>query len=352
MKQKNFHTNIMLDLECADPNVYNPVLLELGAVYFDIDTGKELGHLITPISYQSCLDLGFVTKPETLSWLEKTIPETLETSKTTSVTLAHALFKLSKFIRSCCKATKQQLRDVGREFHRQESEPMIWGNGVLADNLWIQTAYSSCSMEKPWAYYNNMCVRTVVKQCAFMTGRDYSREVKQKGTKHYALDDCRHQIVYLVKARNSLMPASKKRSSSILSPQTSFSISEGGDEESQLTQRLPSPKRNTAMPISPETSFSICESGQEEFQRSHDLSTLDSDFSEQKKLPTLPISPETSFSISNDGETGFHGVNDILDPDLPVIAVGSERHPIKSRAAMLITPETSFSISDDGRDQS
>ncbi|TVY40218.1 hypothetical protein LOCC1_G004070 [Lachnellula occidentalis] len=50
-----------------------------------------------------------------------------------------------------------------------------------------------------------MCVRTFVKQCAFMTGRDFSREFGRRGPKHIALEDCRHQIMYLVKARNHLM---------------------------------------------------------------------------------------------------------------------------------------------------
>jgi hypothetical protein len=60
-------------------------------------------------------------------------------------------------------------------------------------------------MEKPWEYYNDMCVRTFVKQCLSVTGRDFQRETVLKGKKHKALDDCRHQISYLVNARNYLM---------------------------------------------------------------------------------------------------------------------------------------------------
>lgn len=61
-------------------------------------------------------------------------------------------------------------------------------------------------MERPWKFYNDMCVRTFVRQCSLMTGRDFAREQVFEGTKHVALDDCRHQVAYLVNARNSLVP--------------------------------------------------------------------------------------------------------------------------------------------------
>jgi hypothetical protein len=38
----NDHANIMLDLECADADSPNPALVELRAVYFDMNTGAEL----------------------------------------------------------------------------------------------------------------------------------------------------------------------------------------------------------------------------------------------------------------------------------------------------------------------
>lgn len=39
-----------------------------------------------------------------------------------------------------------------------------------------------------------------------MTGREFAKEQVFERTKHVALDDCRHQVAYLVKARNSLVP--------------------------------------------------------------------------------------------------------------------------------------------------
>ncbi len=60
MAEQDWYTNIMLDLECANVEAHNPVLLELAAVHFDIHTGEELGHYSTIISYQSCQDHGLV----------------------------------------------------------------------------------------------------------------------------------------------------------------------------------------------------------------------------------------------------------------------------------------------------
>lgn len=73
---------------------------------------------------------------------------------------------------------------------------------------------------------NDMCVRTFVKQCSIMAGRDFRSEVVWKGVRHVALDDCRHQINYLVKARNELMPRPRVERM-LLSPETSFSSVDG-----------------------------------------------------------------------------------------------------------------------------
>jgi hypothetical protein len=208
MAKKNFHTNIMLDLECAGIEIPNPAIIEIGALYFDIDTGKELDYFSTPVSLESSIKHGLVTDDETENWLQRNIPRALQTSKTTSVTLPMALRNLSSFIETCSRAMKHELEEHSRF---EDSQVMIWGNGATSDNVWIESAYRACKIEKPWLYYNNMCVRTFVKQCAFMTGHDYSREVQRRGPKHIALENCKHQVLYLVKARNHLMPGGRAK---------------------------------------------------------------------------------------------------------------------------------------------
>jgi len=56
---KDQHANIMLDIECAGlPHSSNPAIIEIGAVYFDFNTGEELSCFSTPINLKSCIDKG------------------------------------------------------------------------------------------------------------------------------------------------------------------------------------------------------------------------------------------------------------------------------------------------------
>jgi hypothetical protein len=340
--KKNFHTNIMLDLECTSKNTHNPAIIEIGAVYFDIDTGVELANLSTPVSLQSCLDLGLVTDEETLAWVEKNIPTTLSTSKGCSVTLHQALFRLSRFIRDSCKQTVNALQERGRTLHL-ESEPMIWGNGVMADNVWIHSAYKACSMEKPWKFWNDMCVRTIVKQCYYMTGMDYGREAVMKGTKHKAIDDCRHQIAYLVKARKALMAPATSRKMELMSPETSFS-SKNGDVEEEGSERVRVAGRATVRPW-----------GSGSSRRRHIPMKISNHEKSIAGVPKILLSPETSFSsAAGDPEDG----EEDTEEDVMITAPQPKRRQVdlqrtggspSSRAPrQLISPETSFSGAPEG----
>ena len=149
MAQKDWYTNIMLDLECAHVEAPNPVLLELAAVHFDIDTGEEIGHYSTIISYQSCLDKGLVDDivkvqdGETVKFLDGETTKFLKNdsilaltrleSKASEITLEHALSEFSKFVE---RSRQMTLRMLGRRNPpRNYTQPMIWGNGAVADNV-------------------------------------------------------------------------------------------------------------------------------------------------------------------------------------------------------------------------
>ena len=79
----------------------------------------------------------------------------------------------------------------------------------------INSAYAACGMvdRKPWTYKNDMCVRTLVRTAGDLLGRDFAKEERFQGTRHDALDDCRHQIRYTVKARNAMRAISVKTKS-------------------------------------------------------------------------------------------------------------------------------------------
>ncbi|KAG4441871.1 hypothetical protein IFR05_002672 [Cadophora sp. M221] len=209
--RKNIHTNIMLDLECTGI-LPNPCILQIGAVHFNIDTGEEYSHFCTPVSLKSCEDVKLQSTEDTMEWLLQNSPQVLAESRVSEVTIFQALFRLNIFVRKAVRSNRHRLEESGHLYESDMAEPMIWGNGAVADNTWINSAYAACGMadRKPWTFKNDMCVRTLVRTASDILGRNFAREERFQGTRHDALDDCRHQIRYMVKARNTMVGLSEK----------------------------------------------------------------------------------------------------------------------------------------------
>ncbi|CZR62948.1 uncharacterized protein PAC_12845 [Phialocephala subalpina] len=262
--EPNRHANTMLDLETASLRP-NAGIIELGA------------------------------DSKTLAWVRDNIPATLATSKNTPITLDQALWKLNDFVRKSIADRRKRLQEAGEK--SDDCEAMVWGNGSVADNAWIRSAYYACGWpdksnfwkqkQKAWGHFHDMCMRTIVTAARLKTGRDYKKEVPENENPHDALDDCRHQISYFVLATIT------RREPPLLSPETSFSEADDIPDEPIASQHShshpPKPRRviATVQPLS--------------------------------KLVTL----ETSFSDAN---------GDV--EDLPVLA--SERSAVKQAAADLI----------------
>lgn len=204
------YANIMLDLECADASIDNPAIIQLGAVYFDLETGESLAELDIPINLDDCVVAGLKTSAKGIVWLENNIAKCLERSRTSKTSLQQALQQFNKFVAHAKVHTRLQRASEGRQVWPQA---MVWGNGALADNLWIRSAYHACGMERPWMYYNDMCLRTFVNQIEHITGDKYSWNSFDKTglprhidePLHDALSDCKYQIRYLVAARGAIL---------------------------------------------------------------------------------------------------------------------------------------------------
>jgi hypothetical protein len=133
MAGKDFYTNIMLDLECASVSSHKPVIIELAAVYFDIETGTEFSHISRIINFQSCKEHGLDEDSLTMDWLRCTIPETLASSQVSAISLPQALKEFPTFVKSSREATRKRIKLDSSP--RGFSQPAIWGNGANADNV-------------------------------------------------------------------------------------------------------------------------------------------------------------------------------------------------------------------------
>lgn len=278
----------MLDLECADANSFKPVIIEIGAVNFNIDTGEELSSFSTLINFESCIEKGLETSPGTMGFLHgnKTLAATLEKSKASPVTIVEGLMNFTHWIKEC---------QYNNPRMTPRPEVLVWGNGSVADNVWIKSAYRACGMGNkiPWMYYGDRCVRTVVQECFDVTGKNYMREEKRVGTAHVAVDDCRHQVRYLVKARNELAGRAAQQGpqgrTGLMSPQRSFHRHNESEKRDDGGSALMQPVPTGLLPL--ETSFSRPEGP------GNEKGTGDAEIEGLKKMPLGLISPNNSFSV-------------------------------------------------------
>ena len=207
MTAKRLITHVMLDLETASLS-FNPAIIQIGAICFNIETGRELSWFTTHINLQSCLDCGLTQDEDTLQWLERNIPDTLKKSRACKTLLPRALNQFSIWLKSCLNG---KIRELNAEGIRDPPKLAIWSNGSNADAVWIRSAYKSCNMEPVLdglcRYHHQWCVRTIVQSCAILTGTNYFLEANKTRdllTHQNAIYDCKHQIKYFVKAWNAL----------------------------------------------------------------------------------------------------------------------------------------------------
>jgi exodeoxyribonuclease VIII len=183
-KIKNKMKDIMLDLETLG-NKENPVIIQLSAIQFDIKTGeigKIFNYLINPMS---CKTEGLEVSKSTVEWWlsqnTELVKEVLGKSIIEGLNLKEVLNRFSNYL-EIIRANEGSLN--------------VWGNGILSDNLWIQSAYKACNIN-PSIYYNeHKDVRTLVDLSRNLLIVDVKKEIVFAGNQHNALDNCKHQIKY------------------------------------------------------------------------------------------------------------------------------------------------------------
>jgi len=182
MENKVFE-HVMLDLETMG-NKSNSVIVSIGAVEFNIETGETGREFYQIIDMQSCLDQGLKINASTLKWWMQQIDEVrLELTKDGNH-LAQVLGEFRFWLDECIENVK------------------IWGNGARFDIGILEDAYVMCNYhEMPWGFRNEMDLRTLVA---------FAPEVKKQvlhntdGPAHDPIFDCKVQIDYASQIWNKL----------------------------------------------------------------------------------------------------------------------------------------------------
>lgn len=175
--------HLMLDLETLGTKSYSAIL-SIGAVFFDIETGETGDSIELFVDLQSCIRNGLEIDIDTLKWWigqDKIAKDKLFNSD--SFSLAEALADFSSFI----------------YFNCSDDDVKVWGNSASFDCGLLSNAYHKLDMDIPWKFWNERDVRTLVS---------FYPEIKSNmefvGTKHSAIDDCKHQIKYCSAIWNKL----------------------------------------------------------------------------------------------------------------------------------------------------
>ena len=188
--------DIMVDLETLGTR-QDAIVLEISAVEFNCHTG-EIGEVFDAkldideqVQYRRSLNC------ETLQWWFKQDEEARKNIFDEDVDIIRfnipwELAEFSNFVERCNnKCNSDSDRRVVK----------LWGNGSLFYLGILQNMYETClpNMKLPWKFWAVNDVRTIVD-----LNPDVKKNCKFDGTPHCAVDDCKHEIKYLVETLKTI----------------------------------------------------------------------------------------------------------------------------------------------------
>ena len=167
---------LMVDIETLGTG-YNSAIVSIGAVFFDFETGEIGPKFLERISIKDSLERGFEVDGDTIEWWLQQDKAAQEHLLVNPISVPNALTGFVMWWQQ-----------------HASNNCNVWGNGATFDNVLLTNAFNRCGMERPWAFWSDMDVRTLVH----LSGIKRPRTVA--GTAHTPIDDCMHQINYCIKA--------------------------------------------------------------------------------------------------------------------------------------------------------
>ena len=170
--------HLMLDIETMGSESYSSIV-SIGALEFDIETGKTGKEFYVNVDLQSCMDLGLIVNASTIMWwLKQSEQARKDLTERTVLPIENALLEFAQFCRK---------------------DYQIWGNSARFDCGILQNAYDKAGIPIPWDFRNERCVRTLVS-----FNPEIKKNFKPIGTAHNALSDCYFQVGYCSEIWSSL----------------------------------------------------------------------------------------------------------------------------------------------------
>lgn len=181
-EQHRKQIHVVVDLETMSTK-QDAAIIELGLVIFN-HTGQEgttnvLEQWSSAINLESSMKYGGTTDAGTLTWwMDPDRSEARDNwALSTKISLPAALNEVALLLGN---------------YSQFDPKPLIWGNGVNFDNAILKSAYERLDIRVPWGYRQDADFRTLK-----LLYKDVVPEPAFVGTPHIALDDARHEAVWL-----------------------------------------------------------------------------------------------------------------------------------------------------------
>jgi exodeoxyribonuclease VIII len=139
----------MIDLETLGTRV-SSVFLSIGAVQFDLETGKTGKQFYAKVNLESAMRKGLTLDAHTIQWWMTQDKEARAEMFEGSRELHHVLIMFANFV-----------NDIMVE--ETSDEPLcFWGNSASFDLGILGHAYDACEMDRPWNFRYERCYRTLI----------------------------------------------------------------------------------------------------------------------------------------------------------------------------------------------
>jgi hypothetical protein len=168
-------TDAMVDIETMGLRP-DAAIVAIGAVTFG--ENEILDRFYTPVSLQSCLDLGLTVSRSTVEWWDRQPND------------VRARWDV---------ANAPPVEAALNQFHwwlLNAIDPLttrVWANGPDFDLVILQSAMERVQLEVPWSYFNKRCYRTARKLMSLAGDRE-----RERIGAHDALADAVHQAWVLM----------------------------------------------------------------------------------------------------------------------------------------------------------
>lgn len=173
---QDYTKDLMVDIETLGIE-FNSVITQIGACYFNLETGEIYEKFLVNISIQDCLNHGLIVNGDAIKfWLNQLNRSFLESP----VELSKAL----QMFRDFCK--------INKKAH-------IWSHSTF-DITIITNAYRAIKQGIPFSYKNICDIRTLV----YLANNKKEKTKKGDEKTHNGLEDCIYQVKYCSEAFNIL----------------------------------------------------------------------------------------------------------------------------------------------------